>query len=185
MLAMFGWNDPKMAAHDIAPANREKLGIAGMDTIVAFDATGSRDNLMPPRETNRMGTPSNPRAISAKNAVISMLIVGLWCARRAVAFTAISMGYRDPLRHKVHFGRKSAFEEMELGHLRSWEAARGLPGLHRVSDLSWLIPTSPRNPRSYPRSKTADELLRSIRWGFQSLPCPSLDTSDRPVSPSD
>jgi hypothetical protein len=34
-----------------------------------------------------------------------------WCARRAVAFAAISMGYRDPLQHKVHFEPKSTFEE--------------------------------------------------------------------------
>jgi hypothetical protein len=31
-----------------------------------------------------------------------------------VAFVAISMGYRDPLQHKVHFEPKSAFEEMPL-----------------------------------------------------------------------
>jgi hypothetical protein len=28
MLAMFGWTDPKMPAHDIAQINREKLGIS-------------------------------------------------------------------------------------------------------------------------------------------------------------
>jgi hypothetical protein len=44
VLAVFGWTDPKMAAHDIAQENRENLGTAGMDTIVAFDETGSRDN---------------------------------------------------------------------------------------------------------------------------------------------
>lgn len=38
----------------------------------------------------------------------------LWCARRAVAFPAISMGYHDPLQHKVHFEPKSAFEEIQL-----------------------------------------------------------------------
>jgi hypothetical protein len=32
----------------------------------------------------------------------------------AVAFGAISMGYRDPLKHKVHFEPKSTFEEMAL-----------------------------------------------------------------------
>jgi hypothetical protein len=30
MMAMFGWTDPKMPAHDIAQVNREKLGISGM-----------------------------------------------------------------------------------------------------------------------------------------------------------
>lgn len=71
-----------MPAHDIAQANREKLGTTGMDKIVAFDETGSLDNLMPLQETNQAGTLGNSRATSAKNAVISMLIVGLWCARR-------------------------------------------------------------------------------------------------------
>lgn len=28
---------PKMPAHDIAKANREKLGMSGMDEVVAFD----------------------------------------------------------------------------------------------------------------------------------------------------
>ncbi|WP_426442559.1 hypothetical protein [Bradyrhizobium genosp. P] len=37
MMAMFGWTDPKMPAHYIAQANREKLGITGMEKIVAFD----------------------------------------------------------------------------------------------------------------------------------------------------
>ncbi|WP_130218365.1 hypothetical protein [Bradyrhizobium genosp. SA-3] len=37
MMAMFGWTDPKMPAHYIAQANREKLGISGMDKIIAFD----------------------------------------------------------------------------------------------------------------------------------------------------
>lgn len=37
MMAMFGWTDPKMPAHYIAQANREKLGMSGMDKIVVFD----------------------------------------------------------------------------------------------------------------------------------------------------
>jgi hypothetical protein len=42
MMAMFGWTDPKMPAHDIAQANREKLGISGMEKIVAFDQPVTR-----------------------------------------------------------------------------------------------------------------------------------------------
>ncbi|HET7490536.1 MAG TPA: hypothetical protein VFK01_01545 [Bradyrhizobium sp.] len=34
MMAMFGWTDPKMPAHYIAQANREKLGFSGMDKVV-------------------------------------------------------------------------------------------------------------------------------------------------------
>jgi hypothetical protein len=41
MMAMFGWTDPKMPAHYIAKANRQKLGISGMDKIVAFNQSQS------------------------------------------------------------------------------------------------------------------------------------------------
>ena len=41
MMAMFGWADPKMPAHYIAQANREKLGFSGMDKVVAFDQSDS------------------------------------------------------------------------------------------------------------------------------------------------
>ena len=34
MMAMFGWTAPKVPAHYIAQANREKLGMTGMDKIV-------------------------------------------------------------------------------------------------------------------------------------------------------
>jgi integrase len=47
MMAMFGWTDPKMPAHYIAQANREKLGISGMDKIIAFDQSQSLDDFMP------------------------------------------------------------------------------------------------------------------------------------------
>ena len=39
--AMFGGTDPKMPAHYIAQANREKLGFGGMDKVVAFDNSES------------------------------------------------------------------------------------------------------------------------------------------------
>jgi hypothetical protein len=41
MMAMFRWTDPKMPAHYIAQANREKLGFSGMDKVVAFDHSDS------------------------------------------------------------------------------------------------------------------------------------------------
>jgi hypothetical protein len=37
MMAMFGWTAPKMPTHYIAPANRKKLGISGMEKIVGPD----------------------------------------------------------------------------------------------------------------------------------------------------
>jgi len=56
MMAMFGWTDPKMPAHYIAKANREKLGMSGMDKIIAFDQSQSPDDLMPLRDANRVRT---------------------------------------------------------------------------------------------------------------------------------
>ena len=56
MMAMFGWTDPKMPAHYIAQANREKLGMTGMDKIVAFDQSQSLDDFMPRSEANSAGT---------------------------------------------------------------------------------------------------------------------------------
>jgi hypothetical protein len=41
MMAMFGWTDPKMPAHYIAQANREKFGFSSMDKVVAFDHSDS------------------------------------------------------------------------------------------------------------------------------------------------
>lgn len=56
MMAMFGWTDPKMPAHYIAQANREKLGISGMEKIVAFDQSRSLDDFMGVPEANNVGT---------------------------------------------------------------------------------------------------------------------------------
>jgi hypothetical protein len=61
MLAMFGWTDPKMAAHDIAQENRESLGTAEMDTIAAFDRVARQFSCRCGRRT-----PGNSQAISAK-----------------------------------------------------------------------------------------------------------------------
>jgi hypothetical protein len=53
MMAMFGWTDPKMPAHYIAQANREKLGVSGMDKIIAFDQGHSLGDFIPlPAENN-------------------------------------------------------------------------------------------------------------------------------------
>jgi len=54
---MFGWTDPKMPAHYIAKANREKLGISGMEKIVAFDQSQSLDDFLQQPEANSTRTP--------------------------------------------------------------------------------------------------------------------------------
>ena len=56
MMAMFGWTDPKMPAHYIAKANRERLGITGMDKIVVFDQSQSLDDVTRRPEANRART---------------------------------------------------------------------------------------------------------------------------------
>src|SRR4029453_17552262 len=57
MMAMCGWTAPKMPAHNSAQANREKLGISGMEKIVAFDQTQSLDDFTGVPEANSAGTP--------------------------------------------------------------------------------------------------------------------------------
>jgi integrase len=64
MMAMFGWTDPKMPAHYIAQANREKLGMTGMDKIVAFDHSQSLDDFMPRPEANSAGTSGGNRVVT-------------------------------------------------------------------------------------------------------------------------
>ncbi len=88
MMAMFGWTDPKMPAHYIAKANREKLGISGMDKIVAFDQSQSLDDFLPLPEANSAGTPAANKVVTLrsnfakKDAVISSNYAWVWCARR-------------------------------------------------------------------------------------------------------
>jgi hypothetical protein len=53
MMAMFGWTDPKMPAHYIAQANREKLGMTGMDKIFAFDQSQLLDDFTPLPEAHQ------------------------------------------------------------------------------------------------------------------------------------
>jgi hypothetical protein len=67
MMAMFGWTDPKMPAHYIAQANREKLGMSGMDKIVAFDQSQSLDDFMALPDANRAGTSAENRVVAARS----------------------------------------------------------------------------------------------------------------------
>jgi hypothetical protein len=67
MMAMFGWTDPKMPAHYIAKANREKLGMSGIEKIVAFDQSQSLDELMTLPDANRGGTPSVNRVVTLRS----------------------------------------------------------------------------------------------------------------------
>ncbi len=67
MMAMFGWTDPKMPAHYIAKANREKLGISGMDKIVAYDQSQSLDVFGQPPEANSAGTPAANKVVTLRS----------------------------------------------------------------------------------------------------------------------
>ncbi|BAM89134.1 putative phage integrase/recombinase [Bradyrhizobium oligotrophicum S58] len=64
MMAMFGWTNPKMPAHYIAQANREKLGISGMDKTVTFDLGQSLDDFLRPAAENRTGTATGNEVVS-------------------------------------------------------------------------------------------------------------------------
>jgi integrase len=67
MMAMFGWTDPKMPAHYIAQANREKLGMTGMAKIVAFDQSAAPDDFMPLSRGNSGGTPSTNKVVTLRS----------------------------------------------------------------------------------------------------------------------
>jgi hypothetical protein len=67
MMAMFGWTDPKMPAHYIAQANREKLGMSGMDKIVAFDQSQALDEFMPAPDANRAGTSGENKVVTLRS----------------------------------------------------------------------------------------------------------------------
>jgi len=67
MMAMFGWTDPKMPAHYIAKANREKLGMSGMDKVVAFDESQSLDDFMSLAEENSGGTPRANKVVTLRS----------------------------------------------------------------------------------------------------------------------
>jgi integrase len=59
MMAMFGWTDPKMPAHYIAKAKRDKLGLSGMEKLVSFDSSQNAniDDFTPLRAVNASVTP--------------------------------------------------------------------------------------------------------------------------------
>jgi len=67
MMAMFGWTDPKMPAHYIAQANREKLGMSGMDKVVAFDQSHSLDDFTALPEANEAGTSGENRVVTLRS----------------------------------------------------------------------------------------------------------------------
>jgi hypothetical protein len=63
MMAMFGCTDPKMPAHYIAQANREKLGMSGTDKIVAFDQSQNMDDFLPLPDANSIATNGENRVV--------------------------------------------------------------------------------------------------------------------------
>jgi hypothetical protein len=67
MMAMFGWTDPKMPAHYIAEANRETLGMSGMNKIIAFDESQSLEEFMPLPDTNDGGTSDANKVVTLRS----------------------------------------------------------------------------------------------------------------------
>ena len=92
MMAMFGWRDHKMPALYIAKASRDKLAISGIEKIEAYDQTENIADLAMPTEQNRIVTFESSWR---KKILRFQRQVWGWCARRAVAFAAISMTCQD------------------------------------------------------------------------------------------
>jgi hypothetical protein len=67
MMAMFGWTDPKMPAHYIAQANREKLGMSGMDKMVVFDQRQNADDFLPLPDANKVATNGENRVVTLRS----------------------------------------------------------------------------------------------------------------------
>jgi hypothetical protein len=67
MMAMFGWTDPKMPAHYIAKANREKLGMTGMEKIVAFDQSQSLGDFLSAPDTNSTRTSDANKVVTLRS----------------------------------------------------------------------------------------------------------------------
>src|SRR5215471_9869442 len=82
MMAMFGWTDPKMPAHYIAQANREKLGMSGMDKIGAFDQSQPLEEFLTVGDENRGGTKGENRVVTlrSKSVLNSDSYAWVWCA---------------------------------------------------------------------------------------------------------
>jgi hypothetical protein len=71
MMAMFGWTDPKMPAHYIAQANREKLRMSGLDKIVAFDHSQNMDDALPLPDANKVATGDENRVVTLGKIVLN------------------------------------------------------------------------------------------------------------------
>jgi hypothetical protein len=67
MMAIFGWSDPKMLAHYIARANREKLGISGREKIVEFDQGQSPGDFLSGSDANRTGTADANKVVTLRS----------------------------------------------------------------------------------------------------------------------
>ena len=66
-MAMFGGTVPKMPAHYFAQANRQKLGVSGMDKIVAFDQSQSLNEFMVAPDTNSPGTSGANKVVTLRS----------------------------------------------------------------------------------------------------------------------
>ena len=69
MIAMFGWTDPKMPAHYIAQANREKLGVSRMDKIISFDQGNSLGDFIPLPAENSGGTRDTNKGVTSRSNI--------------------------------------------------------------------------------------------------------------------
>jgi hypothetical protein len=98
-----------MPAHYIAQANREKLGMSGMDKIVAFDQSHSPDDFMALPDANGAGTSGENRAVTLRSRIwknrlyFNQLCVGMVRSERSqlIAMRLISFSFLPP-EHLVY-----------------------------------------------------------------------------------
>jgi hypothetical protein len=168
MMAMFGWTDPKMPAHYVAKANREKLGVSGMDKIVAFDQSQSLDDFMLAPKTNRVRT-------SGGNGVVTF--PGNFGKKRkdfnAKRGFMVRSERNQPqiiaLLSLVHFDYKRAgvsqFVSQFVSHFRLHRGLMpSLVGSHYIGE---------NDPRSNPVELSVNtRWLDNGTWSMPSLRCP-------------
>jgi hypothetical protein len=142
MMPMFGWTDPKMPALYIAQANREKLGITGMDKVVAFDRSQSLDDFLAVPDENNAGTCTENRVVTfrsniwKKSVADSVAYAWEWCARR------------DSNPHDfTHCHLKAARLPIPPRARRKTGTEIGEPDQRRRCNKSMLAPQGPRRPR--------------------------------------
>src|ERR1700716_1120523 len=127
MMAMFGWTDPKMPAHYIAQANREKLGMSGLDKIAVFDQSQDADDFSPLPVANKVAANGENRVVTLR----SNLRKKAWRTQRQSWVSGALGGTRTPTilltatsRQRVYQFRHERFCRIRRALRRTGSTAR-------------------------------------------------------------